>query len=40
MKYVVKCRICGRKFTGKGANEHRETTGHNSWDLLLKKKED
>ena len=35
---VAKCEICGKKFTSIGADYHRKTTGHNDWDLIVKKR--
>ena len=33
---MVKCRICGKVMTSKEADEHKEQTGHNEWDLIKK----
>ena len=39
MSAVVKCRICGKECTSEEAGIHKMKTGHNSWDMILPKKE-
>ena len=34
----VKCMICGHKCTSYDALEHKNRTGHNLWELLIRRK--
>jgi len=31
----VKCQVCNKVINGEDANEHKESTGHNCWELLF-----
>ena len=37
MKSLVKCSICKKSMDGREALEHVKRTGHNNWELIIKK---
>ena len=35
---VVKCMICKKKCIGKEAGKHKDKTGHDEWEFIVKRR--
>lgn len=40
MQPLVKCNLCGKVLEPVDAPEHRRLTGHNSWEMIERPKEE